>query len=45
MNKKSDVKQYVIGSLLAGAVSAVCLSGMKKIDRKMQKKKKKDKEQ
>ena len=38
MNKKSDVKQYVIGSLLAGTLSAVCLAGMKKIDRKMQKK-------
>ncbi len=37
--KKTNKKDYIIGSIIAGAVSAACLAGMKLIDKKMQKKK------
>jgi hypothetical protein len=40
--KKSTKKDYFIGSVIAGAVSAACLAGMKLIDKKMQKKKDKN---
>ncbi len=39
MKKKND--SFLLGSLLAGAISALCLQGMKIIDKKMEENKKK----
>ena len=39
MSKKHNKKDYLIGSIIAGVTSAVCLAGMKLINTKMQKKK------
>lgn len=38
MDKKTSKRQYLIGSALAGAASALCLAFMKRIEQKMQKK-------
>jgi len=40
--KKTNKKDYLIGSLIAGVVSAACLAGMKLIDKNIQKKKEKN---
>jgi len=40
--KKTNKKDYIIGSIVAGVVSAACLAGMKLVDKKMQKKKDKN---
>ena len=36
--KKTNKKEYLLGTIIAGVVSAACLAGMKLIDKNIQKK-------
>lgn len=36
--KKTTKKEYLLGTIIAGVVSAACLAGMKLIDKNIQKK-------